>query len=99
MTEREELQAALETWRRMTKSVHFQTIFDAAEKHLATLPKVREVEMWCVRYAVHLNGDWVPDVTGHASEVEAKAAAALMAKDYCFSHISVTGPHKQLVPE
>lgn len=92
--------AALEKWVARFSCFHdvsvesFDRTFDAARAHLATLPKIKEVEVWRTEYAT--NG--VPSIlswyTREAADAWADGAKSL---DY-IDCIRVTGPHKQRVP-
>lgn len=77
----------------------FWPLVDAARAHLSTLPRVKEVEVWRVEYAVKIGGVWQPRIATCPSEDNAKRVAEDMhpfPKDYGF--ISLIGPYKQKVP-
>lgn len=70
-------------------------IADAAEAHLATLPRTKMVEVWHVEYAS--NG--VPSIVPFRSRDDAESwmkGATGLAYVAC---IRVTGPHQHEVPE
>lgn len=65
----------------------------AARAHLATLPRVKEVEVWHVEYAQ--NG---PCIALYETEPSAHGYARMLSGISNVSNIRVTGPHKQKVP-
>jgi hypothetical protein len=71
-----------------------QLVREAAEKHLATLPKTKMVEVWHVEWA--LSG--LPMLHLHYSKEQAEEAAAYLAREPHRTCIRVTGPHQQEIP-
>lgn len=67
---------------------------DAAEQHLATLPRWKEVEVWRVEWA---SAAFIPCVEQFLTEEEARRSAHERAS-LGRTCITVTGPHKQRVP-
>lgn len=76
-----------------------RVVIDAAEAHLATLPKTQAV--WRVAYAYRNSHakSWHPQTATHVSEGDAeRAVAGFQADPGQYGCISLTGPHFQEVP-
>jgi len=82
-----------ESWEIMP-DVH--VIVKAARAHLATLPRVKDVEVWRVEYAYRCGGHYEPTVAQYSSHEMARNHAVNLGG--AASCITVTGPHKQKVP-
>jgi hypothetical protein len=76
-------------------------LVDAANAHLSTLPKTKEVEVWRVEFAgcvATALAEWRPMMRTFTDRVNAESMADSMRGDKSFACIRVTGPHKQTVP-
>lgn len=63
-----------------------------------TAPKTKEVEVWRVSFStLTVDGRWVPSSEQRTQKIDADAEAAYRLK-HGAKCVSVTGPHKQLVP-
>lgn len=77
-----------------------QMVREAAEHHLATLPRTKMVEMWHCESAVDVGRGFQCHVSAHESRDSAEASAAVLrvSTNAKFACIRVTGPHSQEVP-
>jgi hypothetical protein len=73
---------------------------DAAEAHLATLPRTKEVEVWRVEWVDqgYDGAMWTPCCAAFKSKIEADAQAHRLAEKAMHKCIRVTGPHVHVVP-
>jgi hypothetical protein len=62
-------------------------------------PRTKEVEVWRVECAQLQNKTWFPLVCTYGTEIEARGSATELEKSGIWRCISVTGPHKQEVPD
>lgn len=72
----------------------FGILADAAEAHLATLPKTKEIYVWHIEYVIMPN---LPAINVFLSHADAERFAAGF-KNPTAQCVRVTGPHKQTVP-
>jgi hypothetical protein len=105
MINRAELEEACEFFRRRLNENkphhhHAAVLVDAAEAHLATLPKTKMVEVWHLEYArLQSEGYWAALVEGGFTTAQsAKREAERMGHDSKNACLCVTGPHQQEVP-
>lgn len=91
----EKLEAALDIHGYGSRGENFGLILAAARAHLATLPRWKEVEVWRVEWA---SAAFIPCIEQFVTEGQAKRAAHERASlgRKC---VTVTGPHKQRVPQ
>ncbi len=81
-----------------------KVVIEAAEKHLATLPKVEIIETWHVEWCHQDNRDAArePKVSVHWSHAAARQDAQRLRESPLnkgqWTCITVTGPHKHTVP-
>jgi hypothetical protein len=74
-----------------------KTVLAAAESHLATLPRTKEVEVWRIEYAAKDGDEWLTCCKTYKRRDLAYRAFQdhLCARYQC---VKVTGPHKQEIP-
>lgn len=74
-------------------------VCDAAEAHLSTLPKTKEVDVWHVNYAVRRDSGGVSlGCIVTETPAQAEDSAANLQRGGVSECIRVTGPHRQTVP-
>lgn len=102
MSEREKLKKALDYYKTAfvdSGGPHCKTLVAAAEKHLATLPKTKEVQLWPVTWAANINGQWVEMGRLTHSVSDANDARAAHTGYRAFANATIHPPIVQVVPD
>lgn len=99
MSDAQKLREAIQWARTHWAGQNGNLLADAAEKHLATLPQTKMVEVWHVEYAVRTGVSeaaiYSPQTSVYPTEDSARQALRYMINVVCGR---VTGPHKHEVP-